>query len=75
MNIKAKILPDEKSQNKEAVWLYVSRTPEKSEMINDIESILGIQRDEDQQEDMLIPIKDSEVQAIKEACEEWLNNK
>ena len=74
MNIKAKIFPDNKSKNKEALWLYVSRTKEKSEMVEELKDILGVHREEDSQEDLLHAILDDEVRAIRDACDEWLKD-
>lgn len=71
--MKAKIFKDTK--NPKALWLYVTRNPQGSDMLESIQSIMGMRRTEGDEENTAYAILPDEVEAIRDACNEWLEKK
>lgn len=64
--MKAYITPDTKK--KDAFWLVIERTPKSPEL----EAIMGAFRDEDLSDNVAYPVLEEEIEAIRDACKNWL---
>jgi hypothetical protein len=63
-------IKQEKKNSKE-FWLFVDRGLQSEK----VESIMGMFREEDDEDSVAYPILEDEIEAIRDACNEYLNSK